>query len=218
MLDTAVKPRYDGCMNNSRNSQLSPPATVGLLGGSFNPAHAGHVHISREAIKRLGLDAVWWLLSPQNPLKSRDDMAPYATRAAHAEALLKSQPRIQLSHFEQEHGLQYTCDTVAALQRAYPQTRFVWLMGADNLHSFHRWKNAEDIAARIPICVFDRAPFSFSALASKTAKRYASERVTPRALVSTPSPAWSYLFIPRHSASATEIREKAGKSSPFVQE
>ena len=192
------------------------PQTIGLLGGSFNPAHAGHVHISQEAIKRLGLDAVWWLLSPQNPLKPPKGMAPYEQRAAHAEKLLAPEKRIHLSHFEAEHGLQYTCDTIAALQSTYPQHHFIWLMGADNLAGFHRWRSWQNIANYIPICVFDRAPFSFSALRSRTALRLASKRVTPRELAHRSAPAWAYLFIPRHAASATEIREKDRKSAFFV--
>lgn len=197
-------------------SHMQKPQIIGLLGGSFNPAHEGHVHISQQAIKRLGLDAVWWLLSPQNPLKPQKGMAAYDKRAAHAENILMNEPRITLSHFESEHGLQYTCDTVQRLQRIYPEHRFVWLMGADNLHGFHRWRNSNTIAQTLPICVFDRAPFSFSALASRTAKRYAKARVSPARLVQCSAPAWCYLFIPRHAASATALREKAGKSSIFM--
>lgn len=197
-------------------SAFHKPQKIGLLGGSFNPAHDGHVHISREAIKRLGLDAIWWLLSPQNPLKPSKGMAPYAKRAAHAEKLLAREPRIQLSHFESTHGLQYTCDTVAALQQSFPQHQFIWLMGADNLAGFHRWRQSDAIAHTLPICIFDRAPFSFSSLNSRTAKRYAHTRVQPRQLVQCEAPAWCYLFIPRHDASATQIRKNAGKSSVFL--
>jgi nicotinic acid mononucleotide adenylyltransferase len=130
---------------------------VGLLGGSFNPAHPGHLHISREALKRLRLDEVWWLVSPQNPLKKKTDLAPYATRLEMARKTA-TDPRIHVSSLEGERGLYYTIDTLRYLLRGNRDTQFFWLMGADNLAQFHRWKDWRAIAAMLPIVVLDRAP------------------------------------------------------------
>ncbi len=186
---------------------------IGLLGGSFNPAHAGHRHISLEAMKRLGLDQVWWLVSPANPLKDPATLAIYSERLESARALAQH-PRIQVSDIEQRLGTRYTVDTVAALQQRFPATRFVWLMGADNLQQFHRWRRWEEIATRIPIAVFDRAPYQHHALASRFAVRFAKARIPEsnlRNLAAKTSPAWGYCFIPPHHASATEIRKTLGK-------
>jgi nicotinate-nucleotide adenylyltransferase len=110
---------------------------IGLLGGSFNPVHEGHVHISLEAIKRLRLDAVWWLVSPQNPLKSSEGMAPYAERLASAQSYARH-PRIHVSGIEKTLGTRYTIDTLRALTKRMPRQQFLWLMGADNLAQLHR--------------------------------------------------------------------------------
>ena len=112
--------------------------TVGLLGGSFNPAHDGHRYISLQALKLLGVDEVWWLVSPLNPLKEAKDMASYDRRVAIAEQV-SNHPRIKVSRIEQEIGTRYTADTLEKLRELYPDTAFVWLMGADNLTQFHRW-------------------------------------------------------------------------------
>ncbi|MCA3255157.1 MAG: nicotinate-nucleotide adenylyltransferase [Alphaproteobacteria bacterium] len=128
---------------------------VGLLGGSFNPAHEGHRHISLEAIRRLGLDEVWWLVSPQNPLKSAEGMAPLAARLGSARRVARH-PRIKPTAIETELGTRFAIDTVAALQRRWPHVRFVWVMGADNLLQFHRWKRWRALARRVPIAVVAR--------------------------------------------------------------
>lgn len=129
--------------------------TVGLLGGSFNPAHAGHRHISVEALRLLGLDAVWWLVSPQNPLKDRVGMAPIADRVAAGRAVARHR-RIDVSDIELRLGTRYAVDTVAALIRRYPNVRFIWLMGADNLVDFHHWSRWRSLARLVPIAVFAR--------------------------------------------------------------
>lgn len=190
--------------------------TIGLLGGSFNPAHAGHLHLSLHALKALGLDEVWWLVSPQNPLKSSKDMADFATRFAHAQRIASACPRIRLSDFEHQRGLHYTFSTVAALQQTYPHCRFIWLMGADNLAQFHRWKRWRNIATRLPIAVFDRAPYSHRALRSKAAITLQSCRAEPRLLRHAAPrhlPAWSYVFMRRHPQSASALRFALGKDA-----
>ena len=122
-----------------------PGMVVGLLGGSFDPAHAGHVHITREALKRFGLDRVWWLVSPQNPLKRTADMAPLGERLAGARALSPDR-RVVATAIESDLGTRYTADTLDALARSFPRTRFVWLMGADNLGQIPRWQRWTDIS------------------------------------------------------------------------
>ena len=133
-----------------------PRARIGLLGGSFNPAHGGHLHVSREALRRLGLDAVWWLVSPGNPLKHSDAMAPLPARLASASRVAARDRRVRATAIETLLQTRYTVDTVAALRRCYPATRFVWLMGADNLMQFHRWRRWRELARAVPIAVFAR--------------------------------------------------------------
>lgn len=188
---------------------------IGLLGGSFNPAHAGHRHISLEALKRLKLDEIWWLVSPQNPLKKADDLADYATRMEAAEAIA-NHARIHVLDIEAQAGLHYTVDTIAYLQQLLPQTHFVWLMGADNLAGFHRWRAWREIAARVPIAVLDRAPYGLKALHQRFARIYAHARINERQahqLASQPAPAWVYLSIPRHTLSGTYLRKTLGKAA-----
>lgn len=190
--------------------------TVGLLGGSFNPAHAGHVHVSREAADRLHLDEIWWLVSPQNPLKPTAGMADYTTRLRHARQVARAFPRIRVQDFEARLGLRYTVDSLRFLRKNLPTIRFVWLMGADNLNGFHRWKSWRAITRLVPIAVFDRAPFSHRSLRSKTALALAKYRLDAREatlLAQAPLPAWSYVHMRRHPASATDLRKKLGKNA-----
>lgn len=184
---------------------------VGLLGGSFNPAHDGHLHISRLALARLDLDQVWWLVSPQNPLKPTAGMAPLAERLAGARQMAAAERRIRVGDLESGLGTRYTADTLRALKQHYPGTRFAWLMGADNLRQFPRWRAWVSIFEAVPVAVFDRDTYSFAALAGKAAKRFAQGRISPRKarrLATTPPPAWVYFHTPRHPASATEIRAR----------
>jgi nicotinate-nucleotide adenylyltransferase len=181
---------------------------IGLLGGSFNPAHKGHLHISRLALQYLKLDAVWWLVSPQNPLKSTTDMAPFANRFASAKAMARH-PRIAPSDLETQLGTRYTIDTLTALQLAMPKTRFVWLMGADNLTQLPRWAKWTNIAARVPIAVWGRPAYSVRAMQGKVAQRYARNRLPLEAagqLARSQPPAWIFLPIRLHPASATVFR------------
>jgi nicotinate-nucleotide adenylyltransferase len=181
------------------------------LGGSFNPAHGGHLHISRLALQRLDLDEVWWLVSPQNPLKPVKGMAPFEQRLASAEALAKGHPRIRVSAIEASLHTSYTADTIAALGRCFPRTRFVWLMGGDNLAQLPRWKRWVELMERVPIAVFDRPQTSLRALAGKAAQRFARGRVaagSARNLVEMTPPAWAFFHTRLDPRSATEVRRK----------
>lgn len=128
---------------------VRPGMTIGLLGGSFDPAHQGHVNITRSALARFGLDRIWWLVSPGNPLKSRRP-APIATRIAEARRLIHD-PRVIITDIEARLGTVRTIDTIRALQGIYPQARFVWLMGSDNLVQFDQWEDWQEIAHRVPV-------------------------------------------------------------------
>lgn len=183
---------------------------VGLLGGSFNPAHEGHRHVSLVALARLRLDAVWWLVSPQNPLKPRAGMRALAGRLAEARRVA-AHPRIVPTTIERDLGTVYTAETLAALERRFPRTRFVWLMGADNLVQIPRWRNWRKIFERTPVAVFNRPPYSLKALGGKAARRFRDRRVgAERAggLAALDPPAWVYVDSPMHPASATEIRRR----------
>ena len=189
---------------------------VGLLGGSFNPAHDGHRQISLIALKRLGLDEVWWLVSPQNPLKSNKDTVPFARRFAMAK-LLARHPRILVTDLESRLGTQFTFDTLAALGRYYPHTQFVWLMGADNLGQIHRWQHWRGIFENIPIAVFDRPPYRLRTLASPAASAYGRHRIDQshsRRLADLPPPAWIFFPSRLEPLSSTELRKAARDFGP----
>jgi nicotinate-nucleotide adenylyltransferase len=187
---------------------------IGLLGGSFNPAHSGHLHISRLALQRLGLDYVWWLVSPQNPLKQEAGMAPLPERLRSAIAVARGHPRIRVSIIEARLGTRYTVDTLEALRRHFPATRFVWLMGADNLAQMPRWRRWSRIFHLAAIAVFARGSYVMKALAGPAAKRFRRFRVNPRAarrLAAKPTPAWAFLPTPLDPVSATAIRAERAK-------
>lgn len=182
---------------------------IGLLGGSFNPAHEGHLHISIHAADRLELDEIWWLVSPQNPLKPVSEMASLENRVISAEKIAKD-PRIRVSTIEKELGTQYTIDTINALKKRFPQHKFIWLMGADNLSGFEKWKNWQDIFKTIPIAVLAREPYTKKALESEAANLFRDKMIAEnkaKELVEINPPAWVYLKIPTHPASSTEIRK-----------
>ena len=181
---------------------------VGLLGGSFNPAHDGHRHISLWALKTLGLDFVWWLVSPQNPLKPVRGMAPLVQRLASARQAARH-PRIIPAALESEIGARYTADTLAALRRRFPATHFVWLMGADNLAQIPKWKAWRRIFDTVPIAVFARPGYGMGVLGGLAARRYARHRVAPRranGFAKRKPPAWTLMRNPLHTASSTAIR------------
>ena len=181
----------------------------GLLGGSFNPAHEGHRHISLEALKRLGLDEVWWLVSPQNPLKTDDGLEPLATRVARARRLVGRHPHIRVDAPELALGTRYTLDTVRALHRTYPKARFVWLMGADILPQLVDWQGWRELFGAIPIAAFARPGWSYPALVAAAPRAFARYRLDAdqaRMLASCEPPAWCFVPSRLDSHSATAIR------------
>ena len=194
-----------------------PPrgARIGLLGGSFNPAHAGHLQLSLEALKRLGLDEVWWLISPQNPLKTSRGMAPLAERLAGTRRFTRH-PRLRPCIVESLLDTRYTADTVSALKRLFPGVRFVWLIGADNLKQLESWKRWPQILNGVPVAVFDRPAYSVGATAAKAARRFAHRRLPERGsrcLAGLPAPVWTFLRQPLNAESATEIRARRAARS-----
>jgi nicotinate-nucleotide adenylyltransferase len=179
---------------------------IGLLGGSFDPPHAGHAHITREALKRFGLDRVWWLVSPGNPLKP-EGPAPLDKRMAAARAVMRH-PKVEITDIEARIGTRYTAETLAALQAHYPGVRFVWLMGADNLAGFHRWDRWEWIMENVPIGVIARPGAGLAARRSKAALRYAHWQVPARGLGHREAPAWCFVNVPMVDISSTAIRAR----------
>ncbi|MGV6819691.1 MAG: nicotinate-nucleotide adenylyltransferase [Parvularcula sp.] len=184
---------------------------VGVLGGSFNPAHQGHLEISQAARRALGLDRVWWLVSPQNPLKDPGQYASLDQRLDGARAFAAGRPWLSVSDYERVRGTQYTADTLAALRRDYPQTRLVWMMGADNLAQFHHWARWQEIAAMVPLCVVSRPGSTLAALKSPAALRLARARVPlsqARSLADRPAPAWIFLPLVHNPISSTALRKR----------
>ena len=181
---------------------VSDGLTIGLLGGSFNPAHDGHAYVSETAMKRLGLDYVWWLVSPGNPLKQSADMAPFTERLKSAKAVAQD-PRFIVSGIEQQLGTRYTVDTVTALVRRFPQVRFVWLMGSDNLAQFSRWRRWQDLARMIPIVVVQRPGSIMAALHAAPIRRFGARRNYAQSLR---TPALLVIDGVRNRQSATQLR------------
>ena len=152
---------------------------IGLLGGSFNPAHEAHRHIGLTALKRLGLDQVWWLVTPGNPLKTGAEQPSLEERVVAARDVA-SHPRIVVTGFEGARKSPYTVDTVKFLKRRFPGTRFVWLMGADNLAELHHWRDWPELFRLVPIAVFDRPGFRLKGMSSKAAQRFMAFRLDIR--------------------------------------
>jgi nicotinate-nucleotide adenylyltransferase len=182
---------------------------IGLLGGSFNPAHEGHRQLSLAAIDALGLDELWWLVSAGNPLKANSkDMAPYEARLASARQMAAGTP-IRVSDFEREAETRYTIDTLTALMRDFPEDRFIWLMGADTVAQFHRWKDWRDIAQLLPIAVLPRPGYDEDARAAR-AMGWLSGSVRPESQAKDwaewSPPAILFLELPTNAASATALR------------
>lgn len=190
-----------------------PGMTIGLLGGSFDPAHFGHVHITQEALKRFGLSQVWWLVSPGNPLKCNVP-APLGRRLAQAREIMQH-PRVRVTDIEAKLGTRYTAQTLKALTAQYPGVRFVWLMGADNLAQFHLWQDWRWIMMNIPIGVVARPGDRISARLSPAAKQFAKYRLDGRAsqlLGKSDAPTWCFVNVPMSAHSSTAIRASGGWS------
>jgi nicotinate-nucleotide adenylyltransferase len=196
----------------------APGQSIGLLGGSFNPPHLAHRQISEIVLKRLGLDKVWWLVTPGNPLKDRSELAPLGERLVMCRAMAKN-PHIEVTAFETDLPAPFTAATVAFLKRRSPLVRFVWIMGADNLAGFHRWVRWREIFTTVPVVVVDRPGWRLKALASKTARAFAGSRVPEadaRGLAARPPPAWTFLTGPLSHVSSTALRAKSRAKTTSV--
>lgn len=199
----------------TRLPRVAPGMRIGLYGGSFNPAHEGHRLVSLMALKRLGLDRIWWVVTPGNPLKDHGELASTAERTAEAREVA-AHPRIDVTTFEEDIGARYTVDTLAYLKRRHPGVTFVWIMGADNLASFHRWRGWRSIARMMPIAVIDRPGWTLKAMHSRSATALSASRIAEgraAALAGLEPPAWVFLHGPRSYLSSTHIR-RMRRTSP----
>lgn len=194
--------------------QLQPGMRVGLFGGSFNPPHEGHAHVAETAKRRLNLDRVIWLVSPQNPLKSRSETADLAERVTQAKALARG-PGMIVSDLESRLGSAYTIDTIRVLKARFPGVKFVWIMGADSLASFHRWRGWTQIMREVPVAVVSRPWISLKSRFSPAARRFATHRLPSSAasgLADRTPPAWAFLFGRFNFQSSTHLRERLRRS------
>ncbi|MDF1609173.1 nicotinate-nucleotide adenylyltransferase [Hoeflea sp. YIM 152468] len=191
--------------------------TVGLFGGSFNPPHQGHRLVAEIALRRLGLDQVWWMVTPGNPLKSHSELASLADRVALSREMAPG-PKVKITAFEAAHDLRYTAQTLAFVKARNQDVHFVWIMGADNLRHFHQWQNWRDIAETFPIAVIDRPGSTLAYLSSKMAKTFSHARVDEddaAMLPFLPAPAWTFIHGPRSSLSSSAIRsQRANNPDP----
>ncbi len=189
-------------------------ARIGLLGGSFNPAHAGHLEMSLFALERLKLDYVWWLVSPGNPLKKNQEMLGFSQRFDSAKKIAAPYKKIIITQIENELATRYTIDTLRALKRRWMKTHFVWLMGEDNLRTFHLWRAWEDIMRELPIAIFKRSGYSDSRDRGEAAAAFADAELPITAaehLAVASPPAWVVLDNKLNPLSASQIR---GQSQP----
>ena len=184
---------------------------VGLFGGSFNPPHAGHALVAEIALRSLGLDQLWWMVTPGNPLKSGRTIAPLGERLALSEQIAED-PRIKVTAFEAAYNVRYTADTLALVRGRNPGVDFVWVMGADNLAGFHHWDRWRDIALTMPIAVIDRPGSTLAFISSVMARTFDYARVAERdaaRLAQMRAPAWTFIHGPRSSLSSTALRAAA---------
>ncbi|MGE8105827.1 nicotinate-nucleotide adenylyltransferase [Allorhizobium sp. NPDC080224] len=185
---------------------------IGLFGGSFNPPHQGHLLVAEIALRRLGLDQLWWLVTPGNPLKSRTELMPLAERLNACEQLA-TDPRIKVTAFEKTLGTSYTARTLEFIRTRNPHAHFIWIMGADNLAGFHRWQRWQKIATTFPIAVIDRPGSTLAYLSSKMARTFDYARVDEEdagVLWQKRAPAWTFIHGPRSTLSSSAIRAAAG--------
>ena len=207
-----------GATGLSRRGPSAPPLKgealargmkVGLFGGTFDPPHSGHLHVARTALTRLGLDRIWWLVSPQNPLKDRR-AGEFLRRFIDVEALADA-PFMTVTDIERRLGVTRTADLIAALKIRYPGVDFVWVMGADNLRSFHRWARWRELMHSAPVAVISRPQDPVRARLAPAPRIYAHARRPERAaknLASASAPAWTYLVEPLNSTSSTALRAR----------
>ena len=190
---------------------------IGLFGGSFNPAHRGHYMVALYALKRLQLDWVWWLVSPQNPLKNPAETGEYEARVTFTRAIA-SHPRFVVTNLEKQIGSRTTAETLDRLQPLLKRARFVWIMGADSFADLHRWNDWLDIPTTLPLAILARPGYSIRALSGTAAIRYDRERIPssfPAELPCYMPPAWSFIPMPLRPESSTAIRSRrAAKQSP----
>jgi len=186
--------------------------SIGLFGGSFNPAHQGHLHVAQCGLRELALDRIWWMVSPQNPLKPQQP--PYESRVKTVEALGLT-PRMEISHIERDFGTTYTIDMIQTAQMRFARTRFVILMGADNFAQLPKWKDWQDIAKRVPIAVIARPGDGLKPRLSKTARRLADYRLPEEQshiLQYLQPPLWTFLTPPLNTLSSSAIRKDMAKT------
>ena len=199
----------------ARPPHTEPGQRIGLLGGSFNPAHAGHRGISQIALRRLGLDRIWWVVTPGNPLKSRGELLGLAERVVLA-GIVADDRRILITDFEKGLPSSFTVATLQHLRLRRPGVRFVWIMGADGLTQFHRWQHWRQIFQLMPIAVVDRPGWRLKAMASPAARAFAGQRL-PEAramsLARRQPPCWTLLSGPLMAISSTEIRARQHSGS-----
>ena len=210
-LDNRGPARHDLGFMERGFPPARPGMRIGLLGGSFDPAHEGHAHITREALKRLALDEAWWLVSPGNPLKESGP-APLPKRMTRARAVMQH-PRVRVTDLEARLATQRTCDSLSRMTGRFPGVRFVWLMGADNLADLHRWERWEEIMALVPVAVLARPGHRVSPLFAPAARRFRRGRLPARAasrLALADPPAWTFLNLPMRDLSSTRIRGIGG--------
>jgi len=192
-----------------RSDGLGRGMRIGLFGGSFDPPHDGHLHVARTALRRLGLDEVWWLVSPQNPLKNTPS-GDFGRRLG-AVRDLASQPGMRVSDIETRLGTQRTIDLLNHLKRRHPGVHFVWLMGADNLASIHNWAHWTDIFHSVPVAVVARPQDAVRSRLSRAARQFADSRIREGGAAALPlksAPAWTYLTERLHSHSSTALRAR----------
>ncbi len=185
---------------------------IGLYGGSFNPAHEGHRAVASYALKYLELDWIWWMVSPQNPLKSADETGDYEKRLQQTRTIA-AHPRFIVTDIERQINAKYTADTLRHLEYAMTRARFVWIMGADSLANLHHWHDWTDIAESLPLAVLARPGYSLRALGSYAALRYERHQIAAEdaaRLADCKPPAWTFITMPLRPESSTAIRRSAG--------
>ncbi|CAM3874851.1 nicotinate-nucleotide adenylyltransferase [Litorimonas haliclonae] len=184
---------------------------IGLFGGSFNPAHPGHLHVATSGLRELGLDHIWWLVSPQNPLKP--EQPSYDSRVETVKAL-NLPPRMDISHVEKQFGTNYTIDLLRRLKKRYPRTHFVFMMGADNFAQLPKWRSWQEIMSSFPIAVISRPGNNIKARLGQAARQYADYRLPEQSaasLAEMTAPRWTYLTLPLDKRSSSALRVKLAR-------